>query len=856
MLENKNFFGGQYPAATGRPELAGPAEEVCVPGYWKDFFGTYQKLSPQELKKRSLDMQRLLKENGVTYTIYNHSTGHQRSWEIDTIPYIIPEEEWVQLTKGLEQRAALLNLILQDIYGPQRLIRENIIPAELIYEHPGFVRQMVGVGIKGNSYLPFYSADMARSADGQFWIMADRTQAPSGSGYALENRQAMSRALPELFAGMPVRRLSTYFDAVYNTLVGIAPRGIENPRIVVLTPGSGNETYFEHAYLAAFLGLSLVEGNDLMVKGDHVWLKTMEGLEKVDVIMRRVDDSYCDSLELRPESLLGIPGLLHVVRKGNIALANPLGSSVVENAGLVPFLPRIAQYFGLGDLWLPSIATWWCGQEKEKEYVLEHFTELIIKKIYRSGGGKASVFDGAALSEKEKLNLKAAIQKQPQLYIGQEKVVFAATPISENEHVTAGHAVFRSFLVNDGQQVNVMPGGLTRTGDDKDGIIISNQIGSLSKDTWILGEDAAENIAAVQQHRWKNTVNNHAGTLPSHTAETLFWVGRYIERVIGNARLLKTVVQYIFQGNRQESDNTFTAEEILLRALTAVTYTHPGFIEGEDHADALANPWPELRDLVLNEQRTGSLAFTLHQFRNNIFSTREYWNLDIWKVIHQMDNNWVKAALLPQGDPVGIIESIESVTNSMYAILGLNRESVRRDQGWRMMDTGRKLEQSLNSIVLLKSVFAAKQEEGAEHDLIESVLSCNQSLVTYRYTYRDYLQMPLMLDLLVLDTENPKALSYMIGKLKANIQHLPKSENNGQRLSEQERLLLEADTKIRLADKYALSKINPKTQEYQALQTFLDEIYDLLFPVAELVSKAYFKHTVTQTQLIESLPIL
>lgn len=847
MLQSDNeLFKSYSPDPHFSDELLNAHGEIAA--HWKLFFENYRQLSAEERTERADDMQRLLNENGVTYNIYNDPEGALRPWKLDTIPAIISEIEWQKISAGLEQRALLMQRILQDIYGEQRLIKDKIIPAEIIYRHTGFLRNCTNFIPIHNDFLPLYAVDIVRSLDGNMWVIGDRTQAPSGLGYVLENRQAMTRALPEVFNNLTVRKLGAFYNALSSTLASLAPKGLDNPRIVVLTPGTGNETYFEHAYLASHLGLTLVEGSDLMVKGDYVWLKTMEGLEKVDVILRRIDDIYCDPLELLSESLLGVPGLLHVARQGNISIVNPLGSSIVENPGFVPFLPLAAQYFGMGELQLPSIATWWCGQEKELQYVLAHFDELIIKRIFRSGG-KASVFDGGNMSKEEKAALIADICNDPQLYVGQEKVLFASTPMTYNGEIKAGHSVFRSFLVSQGERFTVLPGGLTRTGKEFSDAIISNQLGGLSKDTWVLGTDKLDKGLPLRQY--EAPPHNQSEVLPSHTAESLFWVGRYIERLLGNARLQYTIMQYLFQGSRQNVNENEVTEKILLEALTKVTYTLPGFAEGKQAAQLLTSPWKELKEIAFSEKRNGSLSSNLSLFRNAIFSTRGYWNIDIWRVIHQMDAHWNKAQRSSSKERIGIIEDIAALITSLYTILGLNRESVRRDQGWRIMNIGRKIEQTLNAILQLKYIFEWQQTAKVEHELMEVLLRCNQSLQTYRNTYRDYLQMPLVLDLLVLDVANPKALAYMVSMLKENINGLPKSDIIASN-ADLDRLIFEAEARIRMADKYELSQCNIETGEYENLQIFLDKIYALIYPIANIISKKYFKHTQAQRQLFTS----
>jgi len=819
---------------------------------WQTFFSSLHQLGYKELQNRNVDILRLLKENGVAYNIYNDPSGQTRPWELDPIPQLITAQEWETINAGLVQRAELFDLLLKDIYGPQTLIKNGILPQELIYLHPGFLRSCVNIKLPGTQHLVLYAADMARGIDGRLWIISDRTQAPSGAGYALENRFAMSSVLPELFSNLNVKRLSPYFDSLQQALTNIAPRNSDNPRVVVLTPGPDNETYFEHSYLAAYLGLTLVQGNDLMVKDNFVWLKTIDGLEKIDVILRRLDDVYCDPLELKSDSLLGVPGLVQVVRKGNVAIANPLGSSIVESAGLVPFLPAVAKHFLGTDLIMPTIATWWCGQPKEMNYVIANLKTLVVRKIFRNIAGTRSAIDGASLSIAQAEELVQQIRANPYLYVGQEKINFSSTPSWLDGKIVAGHSLFRSFLVSHNNSYIAMPGGLTRTNTGANSFIISNQLGGISKDTWILSaDDDQEHPVSLQLNNETLQHKTLKRSLPSHTAENLFWVGRYTERVIYNARLQRTVMQKLLQSNKTFVADDESSEAVLLQTVTQCTYTFPGFFEESSPAkrkELYIKPWTELTDVLYNEKRNGSLSHNLILLKNAVYSVRNFWALDTWRVLRQMEDEWNRAKTDINTDHLKMIGSIDSLNTSMFAFLGMNRESVRREQGWNIMDLGRKLEQSLYLITLLRSVFQRKQEEQAEHELLESVMIAGQSLITYRYTYRDHLQLPLVLELLMLDTNYPKSLAYLVKKIKRYISLLPK-EGKEIQLSNKQRNIQEADTLLKLADVIALTKYDPESKEYIALGNFLDKLYTLIADTSLLISKTYFKHSQTQKQL-------
>jgi uncharacterized circularly permuted ATP-grasp superfamily protein/uncharacterized alpha-E superfamily protein len=819
---------------------------------WETFFSSLQELGYEELKNRNADILRLLKENGVAYNIYNNPSGQNRPWELDPIPQLITADEWKTIHAGLVQRAELFNLLLKDIYGSRSLIKNGIIPQELIYMHPGFIRNCVNIKLPADQFLPLYAADMARGIDGRLWVISDRTQAPSGAGYALENRFAISSLLPELFANLNVRRLSPYFDSLQLALKNMAPHNSSDPRIVILTPGSENETYFEHSYLASYLGLTLVQGNDLMVKDNQVWLKTIEGLEKIDVILRRLDDSYCDPLELRNDSLLGVPGLLQAVRKGNVAIANPLGSSIVENAGLVPFLPAVAKHFFGNELVMPSIATWWCGQPKEMNYVIEHLHSLVIRKIFRDVPGTRSAVDGASLSSTEADDLVRQIKANPHLFAGQEKINFSSTPSWFDGKIEAGRSLFRSFLVSHNNTYLPMPGGLTRTNTGENSFIISNQSGGISKDTWVLSDN---NDKEQPIHLVLNMDSQHhelyKRSLPSQTAENLFWVGRYTERVINNARLKRTVMQRILQSKKSFAGDDNATETILLQTLTQCTYTFPGFLEeseGDKNKASFELPWIELTDILYNERRSGSLSYNLSLLKNAVYSVRNFWSVDTWRVLRQMEEDWNQARERKGTDHFRMINAIDTLNTSMFAFLGMNRESVRREQGWNILDLGRKLEQSLQMIILLKTVFQKRRSAQVEYELMEAVMNASQSLITYRYTYRDHLQLKLSLELLLLDINYPKSLVYLTERIKRHISMLPNGIK-GKPINEKRRNMEEADSLLKLASLARLTQYDPETGEYTFLIEFLDKLYSLLANTSDLISKTYFKHSQVQKQL-------
>lgn len=831
----RSYFDNQH----SFDELLG--EDGRLPPHWDTFFQSYCQLGNEEIAGRNEDMMRLLRENGVTYNIYGDPSGQNRPWKLDIIPFLISKNEWPDIEAGLLQRAELLNLILADIYGERRLIRDKALPVELVYNHAGFLRQCSGIRYPGKYHLTMYSADLARSRDGRIWVVNDRTQAPSGSGYALENRTAMTRVMPELFNGLKVRHLSPYFNALRKGLNEIAPHQRMNPRIVILTPGSGNETYFEHSYLSSYLGFTLVQGNDLVVKDSHVWLKTMGGLERVDVILRRVDDIYCDPLELKEDSQLGIPGLLQAVRSGNVSIANPIGSSVLENPGLMPFLQPIARYFLSEDLIIPTIASWWCGQPKELEYVLSNLPSLVIKKINRSPTGSSSV-DGAALSQKELNEWKQRIRSNPSLYVGQEKVDISSTPSLIDGKIESRKVLFRSFLVSNKEGYVAMTGGLCRTSSENGNFIISNQSGGISKDAWILSPEPIRTLSLLKETA-ERPAAGYNDMLPSHAAENLFWVGRHTERILGNARFLRTVMQFVAEGNKLATDANNQTERNLLTALTKYSYTYPGFAD-EGSEEKFADPWAELKEVLLNEKRAGSLKYNFLQFNRAIHEVREHWSTDTWRVLRIMEEEFRQDIPLSHQGHIRMLHTLDNLITFIVAFIGLNRESISREQEWILLDLGRKIEQSLLLINMLQVTLVGSYPDQVEYNLQQSVLMSHESLVNYRYKYRMPIDHELVLDLMLFDPNNPRSLIYQVDRLMAYLKKLPKVQT-GHMLTEYERLILEADTLLKLADKKELSLADSSLNEYTKLNDLLSRMYALLSAIPEVISKTYFKHELT-----------
>ncbi|MFU8788148.1 MAG: circularly permuted type 2 ATP-grasp protein [Methylobacter sp.] len=814
------------------------AKEHKVLPHWEHFMAAMAALGSEQLESCRREAQRLLRENGVTYNVYGDSQKLTRPWRLDPVPLLISSEEWRLIEAGLQQRAELLDLVLKDIYGKQQLLKKGLLPSELVLAHDGFLHPCVGALPNKQRHLIVYSANLARGHNGRMWVLDDRSQAPSGAGYALENRTVMTRVLPDIFRETQVHRLSVFFKALRKGLADSAPHNKEDPRIVILTPGSLNETYFEHAYLSSYLGFSLVQGDDLTVRDGRVWLKSLDGLQPVDVILRRVDDSFCDPLELRSASRLGVAGLLEAVRRNNVAIANPLGSSVLENPGLLAFLPRLSRYFLNQDLLLPSVATWWCGQRRERDFVLQNLDRLVIKPINRSGGNH--VLFGGALSAKEKERLRAAIIAKPHGYVGQEHVSFSTVPALVEHHIEPRFAVLRNFVVASSDGYQVMPGGLTRVARQQDDFIVSNQAGGISKDTWVLADEPDRQVSLWLQTGRNLVLPPVTEPLTSRAANNLFWVGRHLERIKAGTRLLRTIVLKLT--TTLESDDPLNSQSlnVLLCALTQVTGTYPGFIQS--NADELKQPQHELLDLAKNAQRAGTLTANIHAFTQTAFSIRDAWSQDTWRCVDNIQRRWQQRVVNNECDLEQLQKHLDDLMTGFVAFIGLTTESMTREAGWLMLDSGRRLEGALSLVALLRATVVQRHEPALQNQLLEAVLVSTDSLSIYRRRYRSFIQLPMVLELLLQDETHPRSLVYQLQQLSGHIGALPRERGNA-RLSEEERLILRGYTDLRLLNVPELIKTDDEASVYAELESVLSTLTELLWRLYEVLAQAYFSHS-------------
>ena len=814
------------------PLLGSPAyDEVTADGinprpHWQSFIQSLQSMGTEELARRWRRAERRIRENGVTYNIHGDPSGLNRPWQIDPIPLLISPSEWKQIEDGIVQRAHLLNLLLEDLYGRRRFISNGQLPPELIFANPAFLRPLAGLQIPRQSYLHLLAVDLARSPNGQWWVLADRTQAPSGAGYALENRLIVADVFPDLFRATQVQRLASFFRAQREALINLAGR--DKPRIVLLTPGPYNETYFEHSYLARYLGFTLAEGADLTVRDRKVFLKTVEGLQPVDVILRRVDDSFCDPLELRGDSFLGIAGLVDAISAGNIRVVNALGSGAIESAAIMPFLPGLCRQLLNEPLKLPSVATWWCGQDYARDWVLEHMDQVVIKPAFPTRGMEP-VF-GAGLAKAEKQKLSDQLRARPFDFVAQEQVALSSAPVWDAGHIYSRSLVLRTYVMNTGDKWVAMPGGLVRVAGEEESVV-SMQRGGHSKDAWVLSDGPVDNFTLLPRRNEPVELRRASSDLPSRAADNLFWLGRYAERAEAIARLLRCITKRIRQSG--------TAELASLFRLHSCIDSHHSTLP-TDRQPTHKDLETEILSLLTAEKRGDSLLSTLAELHRVGGNVRERLSLDMTRLIGQLAEPLRSNEGLQDADLTAVLNDCLQLLSSFA---GLERENITRGAGWTFISLGRRLERSIYIARQMQELALPLDEDS--WPLLEYLLEVADSSMTYRSRYFTTLQPAPVLDVLMQDFANPRSLSFQLSHLGDLYQKLPR--HVGRDL----RTIRRAADRVQSVDLSELAYTNPgtpianKQQPFLNLEKLLLELQELLPSWSDNISNTYFSHART-----------
>src|ERR1700742_2012473 len=725
---------------------------------WTRFFEAFAELTPADIERRFGAADRHLREAGVSYRAPGETAD--RDWPLSHLPLLIGEAEWQQLTAGIVQRAQLLELVLSDLYGEGRLVAEGAVPAAAIVGSSEYLRSVCGVKPPGGRYLNLYAADVGRGPDGRWWVLGDRTQAPSGAGYALENRLVLSRAFATLYKSMNVERVAPFFEAFRDSLRAGADR--DEPRIGLLTPGAFNETYFEHATLARYLGFLLVEGDDLAVSGDRVHIRTVAGLKRLDVLLRRVDSNFLDPLELDASSQLGVPGLIDVSRKNGVVVANMPGSGVLEARALLGFLPSLARRLLGEDLKMPHIATWWCGQKSAREEVLSRLDQVAIEGAY---GRDVPGFPGhgpilpSELSPSERDRLKSAISDRGIDYVGQELVRLSTTPVWDNGRITPRPFVLRVFAAATPNGWTIMPGGFCRIADQPDARAVSMGDGARAADVWVVSDRAIPPSTLLPAGDTVR-IRRVAGVAPSRAADNLFWLGRYLERAEATLRLIRVLGAQRDPGKgpspAQHSVERIQRLLVAWGATSQASRTQPARIAAE---------------ALQSEEKFGSALSLVRTAQRTATSLRERLSPDAWQVITEMTERLAQEV----EDDDGVVSAAELTLQELASFAGLAQENMNRAAGWRFLEMGRRAERAINTLRFARQ-FAYDEATAEDLDILLTLVDCQ---ITYRSRY---LLAPLLApvrDLVVLDPYNPRSVAFQVSILHDHIASLPRLRETG-----------------------------------------------------------------------------
>jgi uncharacterized circularly permuted ATP-grasp superfamily protein/uncharacterized alpha-E superfamily protein len=770
---------------SGYAPLPGIPDEFLDAGgrpraHWMWFLSALMEHSEEDIIRRFATVDRHMRDIGVSYRAYGDTS--ERAWPLSHVPLLIEAEEWREIAAGIEERAQLLEMILADIYGEGRLIAAGDLPAAAV-TGPEFLHSLHGVTPPGGKFLHIYAADLGRGPDGRWWVLSDRAQAPSGAGYALVNRLVLARAFPDIYRDMNVERLAPFFEAFRLGLAFLAKR--PDPRICLLTPGPFNETYFEQAYLARYLGFLLVEGGDLTMRDGKVHVRTIAGLKRADVIWRRIDSDFADPLELNSQSRLGVPGLADALREGGVVIANALGSGALEASVMMSFIPKLCQKLLGKELRLPNIATWWCGQKEARHTVTERISELAIGGAF---GGPIAGFAGnqprigSAFTADEKEQLKAAITERGVDFVGQEVVNLSTTPVWHIGRLLPRPFVLRVYAARTPNGWMIMPGGFCRISGRADARAVAMGEGVQSADVWVLADKPVAMVSLLPTDETVR-IRRIMGTLPSRAADNLFWLGRYLERSEATLRIIRCLASRAVETDAAATKPR-SAVSKLMSLLIAWSAAPALPLSGTMTLAAIA---------LHSEEEYGSALTLVREARRAGSFIRERLSTDTWRLIGELNQNLVADWRAPLTEPEAL-ERADAALRTIAAISGLAQENMNRGAGWRLFDSGRRIERSIVTCRFARHFASA----GAPTDDLDVLLDLVDSQITFRSRYLMGLALNPVRDMVVLDSFNPRSVAFQVERLAEHLETLPLLSDDGM-LEAPRRLILQLSAEVATA---------------------------------------------------------
>lgn len=805
----------------------GVADQLMTPDAqirpdWAGVYNRLRSLTPESIESRRGRAQQVLDDNGILLT-GPHEVSQPHLWPLDPIPFQLGQEHYAQLSDSIAQRARLLNTIAADLLGPQRVIKDKVLPPAILFANPHYRRAYHGLPVAGGRYIHLYAADVTRGDSGGWWVQGDRTQAPSGLGFTLENRIAIARVHGEIFGGVNVKRHARFFQTFSQTLASLATNQSPNPRIVLLSEGPVGHRGFEDAYLARYLGYTLTVGQDLAVRRNRLVLKTLGGALPVDVILRRINDDACDPVELDGSSTLGVAGLVQAQRQEHLAIANMLGSQLVESPALSAFLAPMCRFFFGEDLKLPTIATWWCGQKSERQYVLDNLQHLYIYSAFQAGGAP---IDPAKMTARQRTDLVEHIRLAPEQYVAQQRLRRGTTPAWTGERFEPWHWALRMFATMQDDSYHVLPGGLIRLAHEDTMLDFEPSQAERTQDCWVTGDGPVDTMSLLPASNEPIALKRSGAELPSRVADNLYWLGRSMEAAESQARLLRGLITRLELDAASDSDPADPGWPSLLSLL-------------DDNTADLSVP-QRIKGLVLNAPAPGNLRQAIRECVRLAQSVRDRLSVDAWRLVARMERYLLRSAATNPVDDENLTDVaalLNHLVLELVAFGGLMSEGMTRTLGWRFLDLGRRMERARRTAKLLRHTIVESLSE--ERPMLTTLLEVCDSAMTYRTRYLADLRPVPVIDLLLTDDINPRSIAYQLKQILSHINELPHDQEHASRDADQLLAIRMLDA-VLTAEPAKLAEGSPKRM---ALDTLLASLLDQLPAMDQAITARYLAHT-------------
>ncbi len=821
-------------------------ERGNVRAHWRDLIDGLQALGPAACRVARENAQRLLRDNAVTYLPQGQTeSASSRPWQLDLLPFMLAPAEHERLQAGLAQRTRLLNAIIADCLGPQKLLRERHIPPGVIYGCGGFLPACHGINAPQDRYLQLVAYDLARGPDGRWWVVRDRVASPSGLGYTLENRLITSQCLNSVFELARVERVAGFFRAINASLENTVNN--DDPLSLILASQTRSADYFEHAFLGRYLGHDVVAGADLTVRDERLFLKTIHGLRPVDLLMRRIDSQNADPLELRVDAIDGVPGLLTAIRAGHVTMINWPGAEIAESPGLAPFLPALCRQLLGEELAIPSVASWWCGQPTERDHVLDNLHQLIVRRIDSGSvrpGSRPNHFVGAMLSEGDRARLRESIRLAPHEFVGQEPMTVSVAPIwGSNGEILAASTSLRVFLTDTGQGYRKMPGGLARA--DAPGSQAREQMrlpNDLNKDVWVGTEVVGDRTTVESLINRDQPLQRSDRNLASRTADNLFWLGSYLERAEGATRLFRSLLQ-------QLSGETMMGQQVATLDHLAAVLVDQGHLSQRRARRLLAQGrrsfLREMSGILFDPDGADNLIQVLGNIARLAETVRERLSPDMWRLLERLIQLPAQFNSQVARDLVPATAMLNAMIDSMAAINGLVALNMTRANGWRFLDSGRRLERVRQSAQLFRELTLRARPD--EHGTLNLLLELSDCAITYRTRYRAAAQFALVADIVLADDTHPRSMISQVVALRELLKAMPEVDAEGLP-GPAVKALIRMESSLRLLDPWALDARRSRTGTRTAMSRFMTRFENDADLITDRLTVCYFSHA-TQTRL-------